>query len=578
MNVTGKTDGSATVDLALPEASRPIPGRYSQMLANSATAVICAGPDNLIASWNSAAEQLFGHCASDAIGKPLWIIIPPQDRAAHAASFDRAVRDGRARLAGGTVEVMGLHADGKQFPVEMSLSMWTESDRPMFGALLRDVTHRQAARSRLEHLAHIDSLTSLPNRNAFHCKLTSAIGQSPVSLVLLDLDGFKYVNDSIGHSVGDQVLAAVATRLSAAVGPTGYLARLGGDEFAILLAGCVDPLEIDGCTKQIFDALHSPFELAGHSIYIGTSIGIAMAPADATTVEHLLSSADLALYSAKAEGGGTRKYFVRAMQTSAEQRHRMGRELRQAWANDEFELLYQPQLQLADKSLVGAEALLRWRHPDHGLLPPQSFISVLEDNPIAELVGDWIINRACETAAQWKRTDLGPIRVGVNLFAAQLRSGRLFNVVSAALHAHDLAPQLLELEITENTVLRYNKQSSGALSKLKALGVGIAFDDFGTGFASLSLLQKYPVTRLKIDQSFVAQVDRDSGDAAIVRAVIAMAASLNLTVIAEGLETTAQEAALLQLQCSEAQGYLYGKPMTADELVTIFSKKNIAEG
>jgi len=166
----------------------------------------------------------------------------------------------------------------------------------------------------------------------------------------------------------------------------------------------------------------------------------------------------------------------------------------------------------------------------------------------------------------------------VNLFAAQLRSGRLFNVVSAALHAHDLAPQLLELEITENTVLRYNKQSSGALSKLKALGVGIAFDDFGTGFASLSLLQKYPVTRLKIDQSFVAQVDRDSGDAAIVRAVIAMAASLNLTVIAEGLETTAQEAALLQLQCSEAQGYLYGKPMTADELVTIFSKKNIAEG
>lgn len=544
-------------------------GRYEQMLASSATAAICSGPDGFIVSWNTAAEQLFGHGAQQALGKPLSIIIPSRHRTAHDAGLARAVQAGHARLAGHSVEMLVLHADGHEIPVDLSLSMWFENGKPMFGALLRDITDRQTAKRRLEHLAHCDTLTSLPNRNALHALLAAEIEKVPCSLLLLDLDGFKHVNDTMGHSVGDALLAAVAARLTAAVGSAGFVARLGGDEFAILLTQCADPLRLDDLATSIFHGLEPPFELAGQSIFISTSIGIAMAPKDATDVEQLLSNADLALYSAKEDGGGVRTFFARAMQNSSEQRHRLGTELRQALANDEFELWYQPQVSLADQTLSGVEALLRWRHPDHGLLLPQTFIEVLEESTIAEEVGDWILEQACVAAADWYRAGLGSLRVGVNLFPAQLRSDRLFTVVSSALARHGLSAQQLEIEITENTVLRHSNQSTKALKRLKTLGVGIAFDDFGTGFASLSLLQKYPLTRLKIDRSFVAQIDRKLGDAAIVKAVIGMARSLGLAVIAEGVETPAQEAALVTLGCEEAQGYLYGRPMSA----AAFSKR-----
>jgi EAL domain-containing protein (putative c-di-GMP-specific phosphodiesterase class I) len=255
------------------------------------------------------------------------------------------------------------------------------------------------------------------------------------------------------------------------------------------------------------------------------------------------------------------------MQNNSEQRHRLGSELRQALANGEFELWYQPQVRLSDAELSGFEALLRWRHPVHGMLPPQVFIDVLEHSAIAEEVGDWILDQACAAAAQFEQNGLGSLRVGANLFADQLRSGRLFGVVTSALQRHGLSPDQLELEITENTVLRHNNRSTKALQRLKSLGVGIAFDDFGTGFASLSLLQKYPLTRLKIDRSFVAGVDRKAGDAAIVRAVIAMASSLELKVTAEGVETAAQEEALVRLGCDEGQGYRYAQAKPAAEII-----------
>lgn len=544
--------------------------RYEQMLASSGVAAICAGPDNLIRSWNSAAEQLFGHSGKDALGKPLSIIIPERHRAAHDAGLARAVRSGEARLSGHSVEMLALHANGHELPVDLSLSMWFEDDQPVFGALLRDITDRQTAQRRLEHLAHCDTLTSLPNRNALHAKLAAAVDKVPCALLLLDLDGFKHVNDSLGHSVGDALLAAVARRLNSATDGLGFLARLGGDEFAVLLTKCVDPLTLDEVSARIFTSLENPFELAGQSIFVDTSIGIAVSPTDAAGVEQLLSCADLALYSAKAEGGGTRTFFARAMQNKSEQRHRLGNELRQALVRQEFELWFQPQVCLREGKTKGFEALLRWRHPEHGLLPPQNFIDVLEESTIAEEVGDWIVEGACQAAVSWQSAGLGDLRVGVNLFPAQLRSGRLFSVVTSALKRYGLSAHQLELEITENTVLRHSNQSTGGLTGLKALGVGIAFDDFGTGFASLSLLQKYPITRLKVDRSFVARIDKEAGDAAIVEAVAGMARSLNLGVIAEGVETLEQEAALRKLGCHEAQGYLYGQPMPGQAITETF--------
>jgi diguanylate cyclase (GGDEF)-like protein/PAS domain S-box-containing protein len=544
--------------------------RYEQMLASSATAAICAGADNLIRSWNTAAEQLFGYSSDQAIGRPLSIIIPDRMRAAHNAGLARAVQSGRARMAGHSVDILALHANGSEIPVDLSLSIWFEDGAPMFGALLRDIADRQSATKRLEHLAHCDMLTSLPNRNALHQLLNEEFGRVPCSLMLLDLDGFKHVNDSLGHSVGDQLLTAVGERLRAVVGATDFVARLGGDEFAVFLSDCADPLRLDDLAHRILQALQPPFELAGQSVYIGTSIGIAMSPKDAMDVEQLLSSADLALYSAKGTGGGVRTFFAREMQNRSEARHRLGSELRQALSNNEFELWYQPQVRLSDNAFTGVEALLRWRHPHHDLLAPHAFIELLEESVIAEEVGDWIIEQACAAAADWKQQGLGSLRVGLNLFAAQLRSGRLFEVVTTALQKYAMSPNKLELEITETTVLRHSSQSTKALRKLKAMGVGIAFDDFGTGFASLSLLQKYPLTRLKIDRSFIQGIERKAGDAAIVGAIVSMAKSFKLEVIAEGVETAEQEAAVLRLGCDEAQGYRYGRPMPARDIGTTY--------
>jgi diguanylate cyclase (GGDEF)-like protein/PAS domain S-box-containing protein len=547
--------------------------RYEQMLASSAMAAICAGADGLILSWNTGAEQLFGYSADQAIGRPLSIIIPDRMRAAHDAGLARAVQSGRARLAGHSVDILALHANGSEIAVDLSLSIWSEDGAPMFGALLRDIADRQSARERLEHLAHCDMLTSLPNRNALHQMLNAEFGRTPCSLMLLDLDGFKHVNDSLGHSIGDQLLTAVGERLREVIGATAFVARLGGDEFAAFLSDCADLLRLDDLAHRILQALQPPFELAGQSVYIGTSIGIAMSPKDASDVEQLLSSADLALYSAKSSGGGVRTFFAREMQNRSEARHRLGSELRQALSNGEFELWYQPQVRLRDNALTGVEALLRWRHPHHDLLTPHAFIEVLEESVIAEEVGDWIIEQACAAAADWEQQGLGSLRVGLNLFAAQLRSGRLFDVVTTALRKYAMSPNRLELEITETTVLRHSSQSTKALRKLKAMGVGIAFDDFGTGFASLSLLQKYPLTRLKIDRSFIQRIDRKVGDAAIVGAIVSMAQSFKLEVIAEGVETAEQEAAVLRLGCDEAQGYRYGRPMPAIEIGRTCSRK-----
>jgi len=551
--------------------------RFEQMLANSATAAICAGPDNRIISWNSAAEQLFGFPADEAIGQALAIIVPPRLRAAHEAGLRRAVQFGESRMAGHAVEVMALHADGHELPVDLSLSMWFEDEQPMFGALVRDVSDRRAATSRLEHLAHCDMLTSLPNRSALLARTAATIERAPCALLMLDLDGFKHVNDSLGHSAGDELLTIVAKRLSQTAGPSDFVARLGGDEFAILMIDNADPLRVDSLTSRIFQALKQPVELAGRSLFVETSIGIALAPNDASAVDQLLAHADLALYSAKSAGGGRRTFFAPAMKTKAEQRLQLTNELREAFAHDQFELWYQPQLSIRDGALLGVEALLRWRHPEHGLLSPGAFLEVLSESIIAEDVGGWVLDRACAAAAHWAIAGPGPLRVGVNLFPVQLRSGRLYEIVEAALQRHGLAPSQLELEITENTVLQMNQPSTRALQRLKDLGVGIAFDDFGTGFASLSMLQQFPLTRLKIDRSFIAQIDERSGDAAIVKALMCMASTFDLEVIAEGVETEAQEAMLRTIGCTEAQGFRYGRPMEAERITSTYASAAVGK-
>lgn len=470
--------------------------------------------------------------------------------------------------------MLAVHADGHEIPIDLSLSMWMENGAPMFGALVRDITDRQVAKQRLEYLAHCDFLTSLPNRNALNASLEAAIQENCCSLLLLDLAGFKDINDALGHRVGDCVLEAVARRLESCVGDADLLARFGGDEFAIVLKGCNNPLRIDSLVRAIFACLTLPFDIDGKNIFVGTRVGIAMAPNDAETADQLLSRADLALNAAKAEHGAKRKYYHPSMQKNSEHRQRLGAELRKALSADQFVLHFQPQVSLDDRSLRGVEALLRWKHPQFGLLHPEAFMDVLDDSVVAEDVGDWVIDEACRVAGEWRKTALGEVRVAINLFAAQLRSPRLYGVIGEACRRHRISPKQLEIEITENIVIKHNDDVADMLSRLKTLGLGIAFDDFGTGYASLSLLQRYPLDRLKIDRCFVEAIHRSDADEAIVDAVLQMARSLGLDVLAEGIETREQERVLRRLGCEEAQGFLYGRAVAPSEIVNLFAPAN----
>ena len=423
----------------------------------------------------------------------------------------------------------------------------------------------------LIHLAHFDQLTGLANRISLHNDLTCAIseceGAAATSVAMFDLDGFKDINDTLGHSIGDQLLQEVARRMEAFTPVDGKFYRLGGDEFVLVLNNCADPVvcthKVDGVLKR----LATPFDIGGHRLFVGASVGIAIAPNHGNDVEELLSNADLALYDAKSAGGNVARLFVPVLRAKAHARRSLEIELRRACFNNEFELFYQPQVSASDRMVVGVEALLRWRHPDRGLLTPGVFIDALSVSAVVGEVGRWILQSACAQAAAWRAEGL-PLRMGVNLFPAQFHNKALLEDVEKALADSGLPAEALEIEITENIALSEQEESLTVLRALRAKGVQLAFDDFGTGYASLSYLTRYPLTRLKIDQSFVRKMTDNSSleETAIVRSIIVMAHNLGLEVIAEGVETAAQANFLTAEKCEELQGYLFAKPLPAAEL------------
>ncbi len=438
--------------------------------------------------------------------------------------------------------------------------MLTDKQQRVLSSLAKLVMDRLE----LRHLAHYDQLTNLPNRSLFGNRLTKITASGDrAAMLLLDLDGFKEINDTLGHGTGDALLKAIASRLLSCFGQNETVARFGGDEFAILLPDVNDPDVAVYIAERVLDAFAMPFEADGHNLRMSTSIGMVIAPMHGKTPEDLMVHADLALYKAKADGRNRYQMFVPDLRERAAARLLLKNELHQAFVEGQFKLHYQPQVGLPDGRIAGAEALLRWQHPERGLLYPAAFLPTLEADPLAQAVGDWTIREACRQAARWRDAGLPPIRMGVNLFAAQLRSGRLTDTVMEALTASGLPAEALELEITENIALQYDDPMQTCLSDLRARGVGIAFDDFGTGFASLSMLKRFPLTRLKLDRSFVQDLQTDQRDLAIVEAVLAMGRSLGLQIIAEGIETTSQAIVLTTMQCDEGQGYLYSKPVPA---------------
>lgn len=532
------------------------------------TALLTCDKSGKITWWNAAASRLFGYSAADAIGRQLDLIIPERFQQAHAAGMARLAGGAPALLDGKRVEVIARRGDGTEFPAELAISIWQGSEGVEFGAHIHDITERRDKEHRLRHLATHDALTGLLNRGEFRARVEQCFEeQHPAVIVALDLDGLKRVNDAFGHEAGDTLLQLIAVRMIGVIEGGAILGRVGGDEFGLLLPKCTDLLQIVAAAQQLLDAFADAFVIGDHEVTIGASIGIALAPLHATEADELLVCADLALFRAKKQGGRSYCLFNAAMASEQTARRAFKDELRRAFEQGEFRLFYQPQVRLRDGALIGVEALLRWQHPTRGLLYPAAFMPLLESHVVAYEVGCWVLDEACRQLAAWRDQQLAVDRVGVNLFAAQFRAGTLEKMVSAALMTHALRPADLELEITETIALDYDDDALAPLKSLHDAGLGIALDDFGTGFASLSTLQRFPLTRLKIDRSFVHDIVTDHQSAIIVKNVAAIGQGLGLSVIAEGIETEEQERALLAIGCEEGQGFRYGKAIDGDAMM-----------
>lgn len=508
-----------------------------------------------------------GYTPAEMVGKNAIEFVYPGDLESTRAEM-RSARTGRHTR---NFETRYYHKDGTLLTFAWS-GVWSEEEQEHF-FFGRDVTDQKEAEERLKYLAHFDQLTELPNRVKLQADLDSQLSGASgrkggrAALVLMDLDGFKDINDTLGQASGDELLHEVAALLSESVAGKGKAYRSGGDEFVVVLPGQGDPMLVSAAVDDMLRSLAEPMEIGGQRLFVRASAGIAMAPADGNTADELLASADLALSEAKAAGGGAQRLFVPTLRAQAQARRALDLELRRAFGDKEFELFYQPQVRLSDGAIVGAEALLRWRHPERGIIGPAAFIDALAKNAISIDVGRWVLHTACEQAARWQHLGREPLRIGVNLFPAQFEEQFLIEEVWRALRMTGLPPSSLEIEITENIALGHDDSIVAPLKALREKGVTLAFDDFGTGYASLSYLRRYPLSHIKIDKSFVQKIDHpvETQDAAIVRSIITMSHNLGLKIIAEGVETEEQAEFLRKEGCEEAQGFLYGRPVSAQE-------------
>ncbi|MBR0793556.1 EAL domain-containing protein [Bradyrhizobium manausense] len=439
-----------------------------------------------------------------------------------------------------------------------------------------DVTARIRADERIAHMAHYDALTDLPNRvlmrGHLERRVTELAQGKPFAILYIDVDEFKGVNDSLGHEVGDELLRQVASRLRACVSGNDLVARLGGDEFAIVKAGTCDQAELSALAERILTSLRMPVDCKGQEITSDASIGIAIAPDHGDNLEDLLKRADLAMYAAKSEGRGTFRIFVPEYDAKARQRRQLELDLRQALVRGEFEVHYQPLVDLSANIVNGCEALLRWRHPERGMVSPADFIPVAEDTGLIGEIGEWVLKQACTEAASWP----GDIHIAVNVSPVQFRSKTLALKVASALAESGLAPGRLELEITETVLIRDDEEALTILQQLRELGVRIALDDFGTGYSSLSYLHRFPFDKIKIDRSFISDIGQSEDSSPIVQAVVHMAAARHMATTAEGVETEAQREVLRQLGCSQMQGWLFSPAVPAAKLKQLLSRQAAA--
>jgi diguanylate cyclase (GGDEF)-like protein/PAS domain S-box-containing protein len=525
-----------------------------------------------IVSVNHAFTAITGYEQSEVVGQSPRFLQSGRHDAAFYAEMWRQIRS----VGHWRGEVWDRRRSGEIYPELLSISAVRDSAGTIthYVGVSTEISSLKEYEARLHHQAHHDMLTGLPNRVLFSVRFDEALARArrheqTLAVLLLDLDHFKTINDSLGHAAGDQLLEAVAARLRGRVRETDTVARLGGDEFALLLDDTKGPQAVAVVGRSLIEALGAPFELAGHQLYVTASLGVACYPQDGTDAESLLKNADTAMYRAKSEGRSNCRFFSQEMNARALETLVLGASLRLALERHELFLHYQPQYELASGAATGVEALLRWRSPEHGLVPPSRFVPLAEESGLIEPIGEWVLRTACRQLRAWRDSGLQLKRIAVNLSARQFRHPDLLQRVSDVLAETGLAAPHLELEVTESMVMQRPEDAAAVLAQLKATGITIAVDDFGTGYSSLSYLKRLPIDVLKVDQSFVRGVPRDTGDVAIIRAIIAMAKSLKLRLIAEGIENPDQRAFLEREGCEEGQGYFFNRPAPAEEIARL---------
>jgi diguanylate cyclase (GGDEF)-like protein/PAS domain S-box-containing protein len=468
-----------------------------------------------------------------------------------------------------------IKADGSEIEVLTYARRLVFGGKPAVLVAVVDVTERKQAEARIAYLAQHDALTGLPNRTLFHAHLKEALDglqrtSRPLAVHCIDLDHFKSVNDTLGHPVGDELLRAVAERLKRHLNETSLVARLGGDEFAVIQTDVTHPDEASGLAAKLISAVSAPYNIQGHEVIVGASIGIALAPGDGNDCDALLRNADMALYRAKADGRGAAHFFEPEMDRRIQARRVLELDLRKAYANGEFELFYQPLINLAENRISGFEALLRWRHPKRGMVSPGEFVPLAEEIGLIVPLGEWVLRQACTEAARWP----DDLHVAVNLSPVQFRNKSVVQAVMTALAYSRLEPRRLELEITESVLLADTEANLATLHKLREIGVRISMDDFGTGYSSLSYLRSFPFDKIKIDRSFVNDLTRRPDCMAIIHAVVGLGESLGISTTAEGVETREQLERLRAEGCTEAQGFLFSAPCPASEIGRLIEMSN----
>jgi len=538
------------------------------------------------------ARRIFGHpTAWDALQLDGFLTtVHPEDADRVRQACERAIANGDAfAIEHRIIQIGGTLRHVHQ---QVEVTAHDESGRALkLAGAVHDITQRKDAEEQIRRLAYYDTLTGLPNRLLFSEELVKAIAHAErhaqqVAIMFIDLDHFKRVNDTLGHGAGDELLRAVSSRLAksiraadavgrAAGDPNGNtIARLGGDEFIVMLSDVHGVADAAAVARRLVTALNEPVTVQGTELYVSGSVGVSMYPIDGTDIDALLMNADTAMYRAKEAGRGGFQFYDASMNARALDRLVMESMLRRALERSEFMLHYQPRVELATGRIVGAEALIRWQHPERGLVPPIEFITLAEGANLVIPIGEWAIGAACRQLAAWRTAGMGPISVAVNLSATHLRERSLPDLVQRTLEEYGLPPSSLEIEVTESVLMADPELCVENARRLSALGVGLSIDDFGTGYSSLSYLKRLPITSLKIDQSFVRDLATDPDDAAIITAIIAMAHSLKLRVIAEGVETEAQRAFLQAQQCDEFQGFLVSTAVEASAFAHLLEQQS----